>query len=275
MGETTGISWTSRTFNPWIGCTKVSPGCAHCFAEQIVEVFPMGKGKGAFRRLELTKTWGAPAKWNDEAAAAGRRELVFMGSMLDFFHEGGDEWRPAVWELVKKTPNLEYQILTKRPERIRECLPPDWGDTGYGNVWLGTSVENQKYAELRIPELLDVPAKLHFLSCEPLLGPLDLWRYLGHSHFGGEGLVEGGVGWTIVGGESGAEHRQMMTQWAIDIKAQCDAAEVPFFGKQRSGPKNEIPLIMNGREWKAFPLGFERGKQGPVIGAGQQVLAGV
>src|SRR5690242_8610940 len=133
MGETTGISWTDHTLNFWVGCTKVSPGCTNCYAEHIVEVFPMAKGKGAFRRLERTKTWGDPVKWNRAAAAAGRRELVFTCSMSDFFHEGADEWRAEAWALIKATRNLEYQILTKRPERILSNLPPDWGRKGYPN----------------------------------------------------------------------------------------------------------------------------------------------
>lgn len=286
MADSTGISWTDHTWNPWIGCTKVSPGCTNCYAEEIVEVFPMAKGKGAFKTLVRSKTWGDPLKWNRAAAAAGRRELVFTCSMSDFFHPDADAWRAEAWATIKGTPNLEYQILTKRPERIGVCLPSDWGPDGYPNVWLGTSIENQKYADLRIPQLLTVGAKLHFLSCEPLLGPLKLAGILGEvlEYFPAFNEVDGvvyereryqamkGIDWVIVGGESGPNHRQMMTQWAIDIKAQCDAAGVPFFGKQRSGPKNELPLIMNGREWKAMPAGFEARHNAPFAGAGQLTL---
>ena len=268
MGERTGISWTDRTFNPWVGCTKVSPGCTNCFAERIVEVFPMNKGKGAFRRLEVTQTWHDPIKWNAAAAAKGVHELVFMGSMLDFFHEGGDQWRDAVWKLVRDTPNLEYQILTKRPERIAQCLPEDWWDDGgYQNVWLGTSVETQKYADLRIPLLLGVVAKVHFLSCEPLLGPLSIGPYLDQSESPGAESVQ----WVIVGGESGPNFRPMQTECAWEIWNQCNYEGVPFFGKQRSAVKNETPLLINGREWKAFPAGFKR-REGAV---GQQALPGV
>jgi protein gp37 len=276
MGETTGISWTQRTWNPWRGCTKVSPGCAHCYMFRDQKRYGRDPSK-----VVRTLTWGDPIKWNRLAAVAGKRELVFTCSWSDFFHEAADEWRPEAWEVIKATPMIEYQILTKRPERIVDNLPLDWGP-GYPNVWLGTSVETQKYAALRIPELLSAPAKVHFVSCEPLLGPLNLHGVLGEFlvdqpafHEDGEGNLfeiprvhaRKGLDWVICGGESGPDFRPMMTQWAIDIKAQCDAAGVPFFGKQRSGTKNELPLLINGREWKAFPAGFVA-----KTGLGQQTL---
>jgi protein gp37 len=266
MGERTKISWTDHTFNPWIGCDKVSTGCRNCYAEHFVEIFPMAKGKDAFKTLWKTKTWGDPVKWNRAAAAAGRRELVFTCSMSDFFHEAADEWRSEAWALITSTPNLTYQILTKRPERIQDTLPGDWGSGGYPNVWLGTSVENQIYAEKRIPELLQVPAAIHFLSCEPLLGPLNLQNVRCKPYdfdalqgvvFGpGNSGLEGRIRWLIVGGESGPGWRPMEYSWALGIFAQCVKAGVAFWGKQRAGPVNELPLLIEGHERKQFPASW-------------------
>jgi protein gp37 len=271
MGERTKISWTDHTWNGWIGCDKVSAGCQNCYAEYNVEIFPMAKGKDAFKTLWRTKTWGDPVKWNRTAAAAGRRELVFTCSMSDFFHSAADPWRDAAWALIKSTPNLTYQILTKRPERIKANLPADWGPEGYPNVWLGTSVELQVYAEKRIPILLEVPAAVHWLSCEPLLGPLNLQaiggdRYdfnaLNGAVFGpGNHNYANRIRWVVVGGESGSGWRPMEYSWALGIFAQCVKAGVAFWGKQRAGPVNELPLFIEGHERKQFPAAWKPARE--------------
>ena len=169
MGDKTAISWTEKTWNPWQGCTKVSPGCAHCYMFRDKRKY--GQNPEVVVRSK-DPTFYAPLKWKEPA-------LVFTCSWSDFFHADADNWREEAWEIIRKTPHLTYQILTKRPERILEHLPSDWGAFGYPNVWLGTSVENQRWAKVRIPLLLQVPAVIRFLSCEPLLGPLDLVAAVG------------------------------------------------------------------------------------------------
>jgi len=179
MADTTKISWCDATFNPWIGCTKVSAGCDNCYAEAQNSFRKWNGGvwgKGTPRKR--TKTWGAPVKWNLEATKLGVRKKVFCASLADVFdNEVDPAWRADLFALIRKTPMLDWLLLTKRPHSIPDMLPDDWGD-GYPNVWLGTTVESQQYADIRIPALMKVPAVVHFLSCEPLLGPLNLRKWL-------------------------------------------------------------------------------------------------
>jgi protein gp37 len=155
--------------------------------------------------------------------------MIFTCSMSDWFHKDADPWRDEAWAIIKATPHHTYQILTKRPGRMARHLPADWGD-GYPNVWLGVSVESQKQT-FRIRQLRDVPARVRFVSAEPLLGPLDL------SH---GGLV--GIHWLIVGGESGPDgvRREMDLQWPLDLQFDCRDAGTAFFFKQRSGRTSEL-----------------------------------
>lgn len=247
MGDTTGIEWSDKTFNPWIGCQKVSPGCTHCYAEKLVN----GRMGGDFRDVHRTRpeNWDNPRRWSRELGS-GETSLVFSASLSDIFLAEADAWRPDLWALIRETPNLTWQILTKRPERIRENLPPDWGP-GYENVWLGTSVETQEYADRRIPELAAVPAALKFLSCEPLLGPLNLRPYLNAAG------AWGGIAWVITGGESGTGYRPMLEAWALGVRDACVAAEVPFFFKQWGGPFGKKGdhgrAVLGGRTWKEMP----------------------
>ena len=139
-------------------------------------------------KVTRTKTWSDPVRWNREAEAAGTKFLVFTCSWSDFFIEDADPWRPEAWEVIRRCPNLVYQILTKRPERISEHLPADWG-RGYANVWLGVSVENQDWAG-RLDTLLEIPAAVHWVSAEPLLGPVDFTPWLAR------------LDWIVVGAES-------------------------------------------------------------------------
>ena len=210
MGETTNISWTDHTFNPWWGCTKVSAGCDHCYAETLSK--RMGGdvwGHGKLRRRTSAKNWQEPVKWNREAEKRGVRKRVFCASMADVFdNEVPIEWLRDLLDLIRITPNLDWQLLTKRPSRIKRALntvmssiqrenvpEPDiywtllfcWIDDWLHhnppkNVWLGTSVENQDAADARIPLLLKVPAAIRFLSVEPLIGPVDLSRWIGRSN---------------------------------------------------------------------------------------------
>ncbi len=178
--------------------------------------------------------------------------MVFTCSMSDFFHEAADGWREEAWDVVRRTPRHTYQILTKRPERVPENLPEDWGD-GWPNVWLGTSVESQTY-EYRIAQLAEVPAKLRFLSCEPLLGPLCLDFDPGYFWFAS-------IGWVIVGGESDpSSPRAIKADWARSIRDFCQAWETPFFFKQWGGRSKVDGVwggrVLDGRTWDEIP---ERG----------------
>lgn len=180
MGVNSSIQWTDATWNPWHGCKKVSPGCKYCYMYRDKERY----GQDPTTVLRSKTNFNAPLKWNE-----GR--LVFTCSWSDWFIEDADAWRNEAWDIIKQTPQHTYQILTKRPERIAEHLPADWGN-GYSNVWLGVSVESQDQV-WRISQLENVPAVLRFISFEPLIGPiLDLF-------------VSQQIGWIIIGGESGNE----------------------------------------------------------------------
>ena len=231
MAQNSSIEWTSHTFNPWWGCTKVSDGCKFCYAESIANRYghPVW-GPTAERRTFGDKHWKEPLKWNQEAKRSGERQRVFCASMADVFDERApEEEREKLWDLIRCTPNLDWQILTKRPHLMQDHLPHDWND-GYDNVWLGTSVEDDRVLH-RITELVSVPAVVHFLSLEPLIGPLDALP-LAH------------IEWAIVGGESGPKSRPMEEQWVESIRLQCQDNGVPFFFKQWGGIRKK----QNGRE---------------------------
>lgn len=185
MAENSTIAWTDHTFNPWIGCQKVSAACDNCYAESYDQRWNKGErwGPHAIRTRTAVPYWNQPAKWNRKAAETQARSRVFCASLADVFDNHKSvlaEWREDLWNLIRETPNLDWLLLTKRPQNIQKYLPADWGD-GYPNVWLGTTVENQEEADRRIPHLLSVPAALHFLSCEPLLGEVDLSPYIAYN----------------------------------------------------------------------------------------------
>lgn len=239
MAETTGISWTNHTFNMAWGCHEVSPGCDNCYARTVAKRWGhnvWGPPKDTDRRLFGESHWAEPLKWNRDAERAGERRRVFCSSMADVFEahplydgEGGE--REMLWTLIRETPWLDWQILTKRPERIARHLPADWGK-GYPNVWLGTSIENQDYTR-RARTLVLVPAPVHFLSLEPLLGPVDLTACIVDEDSTAD--VTTAIDWVIVGGESGPRHRPMEIEWLEDLRAQCDFAGIPMWVKQDSG----------------------------------------
>lgn len=255
MGDQTAIAWADHTFNPWWGCEKVSPGCKHCYAETLAKRFAPGMklwGPGRTFRTFGDAYWRLPLKWDRAAAKAGRRARVFCASMADVFDDKapGIE-RVKLWAAIRKTPNLDWLLLTKRPENFASLLPVDWGD-GWPNVWLGTSVESQQYADERIPHLLATPAAVRFLSCEPLLAPVDLlgvrpdiWRTRPDAM--------DGISWVIVGGESGDDFRAMDLAALEAIVEQCRAANVAVFVKQdsskRSETKGRIPDELWIKEW--------------------------
>jgi protein gp37 len=246
MGKDTDIGWTGHTQNFWQGCHKVSPGCKYCYMFR--DKIRYGKDPNIVVRSK-DATFYAPLKWKEPA----------LVSWSDFFIEEADPWRADAWDVIRRTPHLTYQVLTKRPERVLDHLPADWGEYGWDNVWLGVSVESQKYAEIRIPQLIEIPARIKFLSCEPLLGPLDLtdlvYEHPGPSWSGPNKLVD----WIITGGESGPKDkiRPAELEWFRSIRDQCQEAGINFFHKQHGG-STKLAGVWGGREldgrtWEDIP----------------------
>lgn len=242
MGHNSSIEWTNHTFNPWWGCTKVSDGCKFCYAETLSKRYGHDNwGPGKERRLLSANHWGEPLKWNAEAMQKGMRYRVFCASMADVFEERAPKSEQArLWNLIAETPHLDWQLLTKRPERIAACLPHDWG-LGYQNVWLGTSVEDHRVLQ-RIEDLTQIPAVVRFLSLEPLIGPLS-------------NLQLQGIQWAIVGGESGNGARPIQKDWVLDIREQCRDQEVAFFFKQWGGVhKKKAGRELDGEFFNEMPI---------------------
>lgn len=264
MGQNSKIEWTHHTFNPWRGCTKVSPGCTNCYAEKLSMRNPKTLGvwgDNGTRVVAVESYWRQPVKWNREAKEAGERRRVFCASLADVFEDRPElvEPRYRLFDLINNTPDLDWLLLTKRPENVNRIYDDIGNHFGWDenmsvmNIWLGTTVENQEYANQRIPELLNVPAVVRFLSCEPLLGPVSLE----HVNFGNEIAVDvhdvlfpqwgprypgngnpfpqlpgNSIDWVICGGESGPHARPMHPLWALSLRDQCKRAGVPFFFKQ-------------------------------------------
>lgn len=248
MSADSKIEWTDHTFNPWWGCSKVSPACKNCYAEAFARrVGQSVWGDGAARRLFGDKHWAEPVKWNAAAAKEGVRRRVFCASMADVFEARPelDEQRARLWSLIEETPSLDWLLLTKRPENIREMVPGTWLATARPNVWFGATVENREEALRRIPLLLDVPAVVRFLSCEPLLEAIGLRPW----------LMERKIHWVIVGGESGHHARPFEIKWARDIVDACACAVVACFVKQLGAE----PML---EAFEAAALGTIRDRKG-------------
>ncbi|MEQ9823456.1 MAG: phage Gp37/Gp68 family protein [Puniceicoccaceae bacterium] len=315
--EKSRIEWCDSTFNPWIGCTKVSPGCAHCYAEQLMD-HRLGQvewGRGNPRKRTSAANWAKVERWDDlakrgrfvECSVCGRREFrkwhgaippgglaccttehclslpetetfrvrprVFVASLADWLDdEIPAEWLADLLGLIRKCEHLDFLLLTKRPHLWRERLsavtrlrkhPGRFTTTGVAvamgwlvgpppeNVWIGTSVEDQTRAAKRISELMRIPARVRFLSCEPLLGQVDLdlgapkWRTADSYH--------SEIHWVICGGESGPKARPMETEWAESLRDQCEAASISFFMKQMGGRRKPLPEIPEGLQIRQFP----------------------
>ena len=247
MGKDSTIEWTHHTFNPWWGCAKVSPGCANCYAEAWAKrVGQKIWGAGEDRRFFSEKHWAEPLKWNAEAKSAKRRKRVFCASMADVFEFRADlnPAREKLWQLSAQTEWLDWLLLTKRPQNIRNMLPFDW-DLGfdflsaYSNVWLGITAENQTELDRRWPHLRDIPAKVYFISHEPSLGPIH---------------IPLGIDWVIAGDESGPHRRPTDRTWTKSLRDQCAEANVAFFNKQavEDGKLTHEPLL-DGVLHRAFP----------------------
>lgn len=240
MGDRTGIAWTHRTWNPWMGCERVSPGCDNCYMFRDMKHY--GRNPDVVQRTS-DATFNRPLTWEREQVRMlvangdlgrspkhvldfgpripGRPEpgsLVFLASWSDFFHDDADEWRPAAWEIIKRCPHLTFQILTKRHGRIAKSLPPDWGPKGYPNVWLGVSGEDRDWWHRRAMALVQIPAAVRFISYEPAVGPVS-------------GLAADGIDWIIVGGES-APGRSFHIEWAHQAIAIARQAGASVFVKQ-------------------------------------------
>jgi protein gp37 len=257
MGKT-NISWTDFTFNPWWGCMKVSPGCENCYALTLATRWGhdiWGPAKTTSRRLFSSKHWQEPVGWDRDAEQAGERRRVFCASMADVFedHPLLNEPRQQLWDLIYATPNLDWLLLTKRPENVASMLPGGY----WPNVWLGTSTEDQQRADERVPILLrhrdQVPVL--FLSVEPQLGPITFrwasWNPLrGANHL--DGLRQ--LDWIISGGESGPKHRPFDLNWARQTRDECRAAGVAWHFKQFGGRTHaEGGCMLDGEEIKEFP----------------------
>jgi protein gp37 len=224
MAKATGIEWTDHTFNPWWGCTKVSPGCDHCYAEAWARrVGSSVWGHHEPRRFFGDAHWREPHSWNAEAAAKGSRHRVFCASMADVFEDRRDldQPRERLWKLIADTPHLDWQLLTKRPHAVLRLAP--WRRDWPVNVWLGTTVEDQERATLRIPFLVKIPARTRFLSCEPLIGPVDLSTLVSSTR---------DVNWIIAGGESGSGARPMEPAWVRGLRDFARKRQIAFHFKQ-------------------------------------------
>lgn len=262
MGETTDIGWCRHTFNPWWGCTRVSPACLHCYAEAWAKRTGHDIwGQSAERRLFGDKHWAEPLKWDRDAAADGEEHLVFCSSMADVFEERADldEHRARLWKLIEVTRNLTWLLLTKRPQNVLEMVPERWLGSRLGhahpwprNVRVGTTVEDQERAAERIPHLVKVPAPVLFLSMEPLLGPVDLARV----EWRRPGALSGfpPISWVITGGESGGGARPSDPEWFRSLRDQCRANGVPFFFKQLGAPwARELKIRGKGEALEDIP----------------------
>jgi protein gp37 len=242
MAAHSAIEWTESTWNPLTGCTKISPGCKHCYAERMAKrLKAMGQPNYAngFKLAVHEPVMVKPLEWKTP-------QVIFVNSMSDLFHEKVPvEFIQKTFDVMRRANWHQFQVLTKRAERLAELSPKiDWPE----NVWMGVSVENQDYVS-RIDCLRLTIARIKFLSLEPLLGPI-------HQ------LDLTGINWAIVGGESGPGARPVLQEWVTDIRDQCVAAHVPFFFKQWGGvQKKRAGRALEGRIWDEMPANLSMGKQ--------------
>lgn len=258
MGAETRIAWTDKSLNLWLGCTKVSEGCKNCYAETFTRT-RMGLkvwGLTADRKETKTpwqhvKTWERTAARGDTPGHYGRigggktPHLIFLGSLMDWAEDRRDldPLRVRMWDIIRTSPHLWFQMLTKRPENIAKFLPDDWGQ-GYRNVWLGTTIEDNR-VKVRADHLRAIPARVHFISYEPAIGPLNEVDLTG-------------IQWVIVGGESGPGFRPFDMQWARDVRDRCVKDRIAFFMKQGAARFTETNPFLEEPDgtrwaWKQYP----------------------
>jgi len=287
MGVNSKIEWCNHTFNPWWGCTEVSPACDNCYARTFANrlgfaeggtKFPIW-GKDAGRRFFGDKHWNEPVKWNAAAATAGKPAYVFCASMADVMEGHADlhAHRQRLFAVIELTPWLTWILLTKRPQNFRKMLPKTWLESPRPNVIGATTVESQDYM-WRAVELSKTPFALRAVSAEPMVGPLDFtWVGWTGEHRNPVDLLRGGIvhpihglipqsncgkiGWIFGGGESGVGARPLELKWARCLRDQCVSAGTPFLWKQwgefdanqeRVG-KHAAGRLLDGREWNEFP----------------------
>lgn len=234
MSANSAIEWTEATWNPVTGCDKVSPGCAHCYAETFAERWRGIPGHPYEQGFDL-RLWperlNHPLRWK-------RARMIFVNSMSDLFHERvPDAFIRSVFDVMETANHHTYQVLTKRPKRLLELAPSlPW----LSNVWIGVSIENRRFVE-RADALREIPAAVRFISAEPLLGPL-------------EGLDLSGINWLIAGGESGSGHRPVHADWIRKLRDQCVTDDVAFFFKQWGGTRPKSGgRALDGRTWDEMP----------------------
>jgi len=235
MGKNSNISWTNDTWNSWQGCHKISAGCKNCYMYRDKKRYGQDpqvviRSKAHTFNTPLTRLKGP---------------LVFVCSWSDFFIEEADGWRDEAWDIIRRTPHLTYQILTKRPSDIKYCLPDDWGDKGYPNVWLGVSIEDAD-SLWRIIPLEEIPARVKFVSYEPALEYVDFTAF------------SPTIDWLISGGESGPNPRPAQLDWFRQVRDDCLENNIPFFHKQHGGSR-KINGEWGGREldgivWSQWPV---------------------
>lgn len=240
MAKTTSIGWTDHTWNPWLGCHKVSEECRYCYISGIIGRM----GKKPFGGPMRTKNWRAPLSWDTAAAKEGVRRRVFTCSISDFFHDGADDWRPEAWRVIQDCQTLDWLVLTKRPELILDRLPADWGE-GYANVWLGVTAGCTD-SLWRLDHLREIPAKLKFVSVEPLLERLDFRPYMGW------------LDWVITGCERAhkGKRRLMDMDWVREIDIHCREAGVAHYFKQHYIDNRGNPVydgLLDGKVRQAWP----------------------
>jgi protein gp37 len=243
VADGTAIEWTQATWNPVTGCSKISPGCAHCYAETFAERW-RGVPDHPYEQGFDLRLWPSrldlPLRWK-------RPRLVFVNSMSDMFHEDVPlDFVKDVYDVMVRAPQHCFQLLTKRHERLAELAPElPWPE----NLWIGVSIENRRFVT-RADYLREVPAAVRFISAEPLLGPL-------------EGLDLDGIDWLIAGGESGPKHRRIDADWIRDLRDRCNSEGVPFFFKQWGGRTSKAGgRLLDGRTWDEMPTA---GVRDPVL----------
>jgi protein gp37 len=226
MAEFTKIEWATHTFNPWIGCTEVSAACDHCYARDLAHRYGWAEWGNAPRHRTSPANWLKPLTWDRKAKVAGERHRVFCASLADVFdNQISEAWRADLWHLIDVTPNIDWLLLTKRPQNIGKMTWPRWPNGLPRNIWLGTTVENDTELHRRVPELEATPATVHFLSMEPLLAR----TYLSGAQ----------PNWVICGGESGSQARMMSPDWARYLRDQCKERNIAFFMKQMT---KKVPI---------------------------------
>ena len=284
MGFNTKIEWATHTFNPWIGCTGVSTGCDHCYAEaRSLRTDGVLWGAGKPRKRTSVNNWRQPLKWHEQAARENSRPRVFCASLADVFdNEVDEQWRADLFELIEATKNLDWLLLTKRIGNVQRLVPEATDLIEYGegwqsmwgqgkwpeNVWLGATICNQAEALRDIPKLLAVPAAVRFLSIEPMLGPIDLLKISGIQD----------IDWVICGGESGPNSRPSHSYWFRDLRDQCAALGIAFLFKQW-GEWTPRSILMGGErdlwiedpkceKWQSLKV-YECGALGYTFGSGE------